>query len=273
MAVSPHRFALAAAVISMCLAPLPEAWGAGPPRTPNLQGNYVGLFVNPADGSVREANLAPLEQSRHRVSGTLELEDGDLPVNGAIDGAGRCSFSARKGATGMSCRMGWDTFGGGAGALCGEGTFSQAGHRGGARASRTSGTIVFFRPFTAPPAAAAYSRLDVLGAYSGTFRNAAGVEGGLTAQITDGTSNTLRVAIAFSSGGRTTSYLCVGDVAADGAFAAAGSAPDGTVAIVRGYIEQDNLLRGRLALSGNVQLRTAAGRTLDTNSIIAILIG
>src|SRR5204862_3589758 len=115
------------------------------------------------------------------------------------------------------CGMLWENLGGGAGALVGNGWVSFPTPRGQADPGGFSGPVVLLRPF---PELGRVASFNVLGNYGGTFHSAAGGDGTLTARISDGTSNTIRVSLAFTLGRQTVTYSCVGDVAADGSFVA-----------------------------------------------------
>ncbi len=114
------------------------------------------------------------------------------------------------------------------------------------------------------------NRPNVQGSYAGTFTNLVShATGSVTAQISDGTSNVLSLNLRLGNG---QPFACVGDVASDGTFAGMGISPQGNFAIIRGYVEQDNLRRPTRFI-GEVQIKSSLGQLLETNSIIAILIG
>ncbi|MBL8822706.1 MAG: hypothetical protein JNJ77_08980 [Planctomycetia bacterium] len=233
---------------------------------PNLRGTYTGVLLDTASRTVRGVSIPYIEQdSLRRLSGDMIIDGTSntrFPIAGTVAASGVCTCIGRSGETSLVYQAQWEKLGNGAGGLFGSASFQSP-------SLKSNGTLFLFRPMTA----GTLPKPQVLGNYEGSFRSTiTGVTGSLAAQITDGTSNTFTVNLAMTNGRITTPYVCAGDVASDGLFVGMGVSADGSVAIIRGYIEQDNL-RGGLQLIGEVQIKSAAGRPLDTQSIIAILIG
>ncbi len=227
---------------------------------PNLSGSYLGAFLPAGATSPHTAILPHVEQDNlRRLTGSLVVGQSTFPLAGTIAASGHCTCIG-SGDDKFVYQAQWEKLGNGAGALFGNAAITT-------RDGKSTGTLFLFRPMTTT------ARPAVQGSYAGNYRSTvSGVTGSVAVQITDGTSNTLVLNLAFTSGRTTTHYACTGDVNSDGIFVGIGIAVDGSVAIVRGYIEQDNLRRP-LQLNAEVQLKSPAGKLLDTNSIIAILIG
>lgn len=231
--------------------------------TPRLTGSYVGAFMPAGSLTFLNAAIPYIEQDNHRrLAGEVVINGNTavhFPVQGTIAANGFCNTISTGPNNHAVIRTSWEKFGNGAGGLRGSATFL-INH------VRVEGTLFFFRPMTTGNT----PRLNVLGHYAGTFTNKTnGAAGTVTTQIRDGTSNTLLMDLSFSNG---QSFASVGDVASDGTFVGMGMNAKGNFAIIRGYIEQDNLRRpSRLIV--DVQIKTPGGQTLETNSIIAILIG
>jgi len=232
---------------------------------PNLRGSYLGAFVPAVASSMRSAAIPYIEQDNlRRLSGDLIL-DGNTPVRlplaGTLADSGICTIFGSGPDGKLVYQAQWEKLGNGAGALFGTAALTTGG-------VKSNGTLFLFRPMTL----GTDPKPNVRGSYAGSYRSTiTGATGSVAAQIIDGTSNILTLNLGFTSGRVTTQFTCAGDVGSDGLFVGIGVGADGVIAVVRGYIEQD--LRGRLQLVGEVQLKSAAGKPIDTNSIIAILIG
>lgn len=232
---------------------------------PNLRGSYLGGYLPTGASAMRSAAIPYIEQDNlRRLTGDLILDGNTalrVPLAGTIADSGVCTIFGSTFDGKVVYQSQWEKLGNGAGALFGTAALTTGG-------VKSNGTLFLFRPMTPGTS----PKPDVRGSYSGSYRSTiTGATGLMAAQIIDGTSNTLTLNMAFSSGRVSTQFACAGDVGADGLFVGIGVNADGSIAVVRGYIEQD--LRGTLKLIGEVQLKSAAGKPIDTNSIIAILIG
>ncbi|HQR09099.1 MAG TPA: hypothetical protein PLN21_19915 [Gemmatales bacterium] len=232
---------------------------------PNARGSYLGGFQAKGQATVRPALIPYIEQDNlNRVSGEIVLS-GTIPLHypilGVINASGACSCLS----TNPNQRLGyiarWEKFSYGAGGLFGTGTYQIAG-------KNVEGVSFFFRSMNLGNVA----RPDLRGNFAGSFSSTAGTPGTVVAQITDGTSNTFTLNLVFTQNRVATAYASIADVAPDGTLVGMGIGPDGSLAIIRGYIEQDNLLRPTRFL-GEVQIKSTVGRPTVVNSIIAILIG
>ncbi len=232
---------------------------------PNLRGSYLGAFLPAGTSTMRSAAIPYIEQDNlRRLSGDLIMDSNPasrLPVAGTLADSGVCTILGSTSDGKVVYQSQWEKLGNGAGALFGTAALTTGG-------VKSNGTLFLFRPMTP----GTDTKPTVRGNYSGSYRSTiTGATGLVAAQISDGTSNTLTLNLAFTSGRVTVHFVCAGDVGSDGLFVGIGVGADGSIAVVRGYIEQD--LRGTVKLIGEVQLKSAAGKPIDSNSIIAILIG
>ena len=233
---------------------------------PNLRGSYLGTFQPQGTSNLITTILPYIEQDNVlRINGQFVTQRSTteiFPFRGIISPTGICTVVSTIPTKPLVLRSTWEKFSNGAGGLFGTANLPFA-------SGKTDGAIFLFRPM----ALGNTPRPNVKGTYSGNYttRNSPAA-GSVITQITDGTSNTFTVNLTFVQGQQSLGFACVGDAAPDGTFAGMGISPDGRFAIIRGYIEQDNL-RGGLRLTAEVQIKNALGQTTSVNSIIAILIG
>ncbi len=237
---------------------------------PNLRGSYEGTFVNASSHNFQAALLPYIEQDNLRkLSGQLAL-DGFNPVtfSGIINSNNVCTCFGSGAGTNFTFQARWERLGNGAGAVFGSANLP--GSNGKAR-----GTLFLFRGMTPTTGV----KPVILGNYAGTFTTAGSTTGGtVVTQISDGTSNivdgtsNIRIALGLVKNNVANQFALIGDVGIDRSVVAIGVNANGQVAVVRGYVEQDNL-RGTRQLVATVQIKSAAGVVLSTHSIIAILIG
>jgi len=233
---------------------------------PNARGSYLGGFQARGQATVRPALIPYIEQDNlNRVTGEIVLSGATplhYPILGVINSSGACSCLGTNSNQRLAYIARWEKFSNGAGGLFGKGTYQIAG-------KTVEGVSFFFRPMNLGNT----PRPDVRGNFAGSFSNAAGgTPGTVVAQISDGTSNTFTLNLAFTQNRVTTAYTSIADVAPDGTLVGMGIGADGTVAIIRGYIEQENLNHPARFI-GEVQIKSTVGRPTVVNSIIAILIG
>lgn len=227
-------------------------------QIPDLRGSYLGHFADPAKRTLHTATLPNMSQVNSRqLSGQLDVEGFNL-VNftGVINSNNLCTCFGGGANPGFTFQARWEKLGSGAGAVFGTANLTQA-------TGKNRGTLFLFRGMTPTTG----TKPPVVGSYAGTISGG----GTVTTQITDGTSNTFHMALRLQQA-TTNDFAMLGDVGVDGTVVAIGVNGAGNIAIVRGYIEQDNL-RGTRQLVATVQIKTPGGVTLSTNSIIAILIG
>ncbi len=231
---------------------------------PDARGSYLGGFQAKGQTVVRPALLPHIEQDNlNRVSGEIVLSGPSplhYPILGVITASGACSCLSTNLNQKLAYIARWEKFSYGAGGLFGTGTYQIAG-------KNVEGVSFFFRPMNLGNVA----RPNVRGNFAGTFSNATGTPGTVVAQISDGTSNTFTLNLVFTQNRIATAYASIADVAPDGTLVGMGIGPDGSLAIIRGYVEQDNLRPTRFI--GEVQIKSTVGKPTVVNSIIAILIG
>lgn len=232
---------------------------------PNARGSYLGGFQAKGQVSVRPAFIPYIEQDNlNRVTGEIVLSGTTplhYPILGVINASGACSCLSTNPNQKLAYIARWEKFSYGAGGLFGRGTYQIAG-------KNVDGVSFFFRPMNLGNVV----RPNIRGNFAGTFSNTTGTPGTVVAQITDGTSNTFTLNLVFTLNRVATAYASIADVAPDGTLVGMGVGPDGSLAIIRGYIEQDNLNRPTRFI-GEVQIKSTLGRPTVVNSIIAILIG
>lgn len=232
---------------------------------PNAKGSYLGGFQAKGQATVRPALIPYIEQDNlNRVSGEIVMSGATLlhyPILGVINASGACSCLSTNPNQKLAYIARWEKFSNGAGGLFGKGTYQISG-------KNVEGVSFFFRPMNLGNT----PRPDVRGNFAGTFANTSGTPGTVVAQISDGTSNTFTLNLVFTQNRVATAYTSIADVAPDGTLVGMGIGPDGSLAIIRGYIEQDNLLRPTRFI-GEVQIKSTVGNPTVVNSIIAILIG
>ncbi|MFT3881391.1 MAG: hypothetical protein QM703_17215 [Gemmatales bacterium] len=238
------------------------SWGA---VFPSLQGSYLGGFQLMGTSAPVAAILPYIEQdnlgrltSEIALAGTTPQR---FPMRGTISPSGICTIVGTNAATPLVLHTTWEKFSYGAGGLYGSGTLPLTG-------GKKDGALFFFRPMQLGNT----PRPNVRGNFAGGYQSNTGAAGTVTAQISDGTSNTFTVKLSFTQGQQTVTFASLGDVAPDGTFAGMGVSPDGSIAVIHGYIEQDNLRRPTRFV-GTVEIKSVLGKPSVTNSIIAILIG
>lgn len=230
---------------------------------PDLRGQYEGYLFGPGANGLRPVRSSFLVQDTlRRFSGQVSTGGHSGGVNFSIEGtiaaSGKCTCVGTQGSE-FVYQARWLTFGGGAGALIGEAAFALGD-------GSVRGTLFQLRPFKVDPDDV---RPDIRGEYAGAFEGfSGGVRGDLALGITDGTSNTLTLTVEFRAGPSTVEFAAVGDVDRDGNVAAVGVSADGNVLILKGIVSPRDPI-----LIGTVSIQSAAGKVLNSGSIIAILIG
>ncbi len=231
---------------------------------PDLRGQYEGYLFGPGVNGLRPVSSSFIEQDNlRRFTGLVVAGDGNhtggvnFDIEGTIAASGKCTCVGTKDSQ-FVYQARWITFGGGAGALIGEGAMALSD-------GSVRGTLIQVRPFKFDMPDA---RPDIGGDYAGVVEGLKGTTGGLVLGITDGTSNTLTLKLEFHVGLEVSRFEAVGDVDTDGQVVAVGVSSDGSVLVLKGIVSpRDGVL------AGTVSIQSAAGKLLDSGSIIAILIG